>query len=519
MPRQYMTLEDLYNYFASSQASMKFNIDDTDNKEPLVVGMTGTLYFDAESKDTQGLLPVHVKMNYVGDTLNKSRIKLKAQEAALSSSQHRPLLAYIHEVDGKPQFYGHNRHEENGEIVYDEIPVGVIFEQAHLEHDEEKDMDFAVANGYIWVNYSKAAEILEREQKCDVSVELAIRSLSYDAKDRILNLDDFYYDGCTMLGCDEEGNPREPAMPGSEITIASFSRENNSQFGEDKLNELLCKFNELFEKFNIQAINTEKGGKPNMEKFSELLAKYEKTAEDITFEYENLSDEELEKAFHDAFDSAESEQTEPEKVEFSMKFKEDVKTFSLSMNETIRALQNFVNEMYAGEDDYYSVDVYGEEKYVVMYSWRDSAYYRQSYEISDDDNISLLGERVRVYTEFLTKEESEQLKEIRSKYSVISDKLSKYESEPEKLSVLNSADYSQIAELDEFKTLKSQDKHFDMSVDEVKAEADRILLSFAKSNKLTFSVEDSTETSRRELPTTSSRTSRYGDLFRRYKDN
>ena len=40
-----------------------------------------------------------------------------------------------------------------------------------------------------------------------------------------------------------------------------------------------------------------------MNKFEELLAKYGKTADEVTFEYENLSDEELEVAFKEAFEA------------------------------------------------------------------------------------------------------------------------------------------------------------------------------------------------------------------------
>ena len=42
-----------------------------------------------------------------------------------------------------------------------------------------------------------------------------------------------------------------------------------------------------------------------MDKFNELLAKYGKTADEVTFEYENLSDEELEVAFKEAFGEVE----------------------------------------------------------------------------------------------------------------------------------------------------------------------------------------------------------------------
>ncbi len=47
--------------------------------------------------------------------------------------------------------------------------------------------------------------------------------------------------------------------------------------------------------------NDKKGGM-QMSKFEELLKKYDKTVDDIDFDYESLSDEELEVAFQKAFD-------------------------------------------------------------------------------------------------------------------------------------------------------------------------------------------------------------------------
>ena len=53
----------------------------------------------------------------------------------------------------------------------------------------------------------------------------------------------------------------------------------------------------------------EEGGNDAVTKFEELLSKYGKTVEDITFDYENLSDEELEAKFEEIFgeDNADGE--------------------------------------------------------------------------------------------------------------------------------------------------------------------------------------------------------------------
>lgn len=505
-----MTLEDLYNYFSSNKASFEFDYQESDNKEPIVVQVKGTLNFEKVDNSKDGMLPLRVQMNYVGDTLNQTRIKMKSQEAALPSSQYRPILAYIHEVDGELQFGDHRRHKEGDKVVYDEKAVGVIVEEGHIEHDEEYDMDYAVANGYIWELYSDAAEIIEREEKCDVSVELSVRKLSYDAKDKILNLDDFYYSGCTILGMDEDGNKVNPAMPGSNVTIQDFSQSNNSQFDHEMLMNTLSEVKDLLAVLNKQ--NSKEGGNTQMNKFAELLEKYRKTAEDVTFEYENMSDEELEAAFENAFT--------PKNEDFtvSVNYGDSVKEYNLSLNDKQRALRKLVNDTYAGDSDYYSVEVYDEEKNVVMFSWATEKHYRQSYEFTEE-TFSLVGERVEVYAQFLSQEEIDALEKVKADNEVIAQKLAKYEAEPDKMEILNSEAYAQIENEESFIELKKQDNHFDMSVADVQAEADRLLLEFAKAGKIIpVVVENSTETGKVVFPSTNTKQSRYGNLFKKYKN-
>ena len=547
MERRYSTLPDLCEFFSSKGVNQTFSCKDATDE--IVVQVKGTMKFSKEDA-TEGLYPARVQLNFIGDNLNGSTIKAKAQESALPSSQFRPLLAYIHEVDGEPQFYGHNMHQDDeGNIVYDEQAVGVIIDAAHIEHDDEYDKDYAVANAYIWQSYSRAAEILERDGKCDCSVELCIREMSYDAKDKVLSLDNFYYDGCTMLGMDDEGKKVNPAMPGSNVTLKDFSVK-NTEYSNDKVIESLEEIKNILSNFNIQ--NLKEGGKPV--KFEELLEKYGKTVEDVTFDYEGLSDEELEVAFAEAFAENEGEQgdeaqgeapaseenseTDPEPTEdenaggeqiaensvdeFSLKFSlnhgEEIKEFSVSLSEKIYAMWSLVNETYSDLDgDYYEVDVYEEDKYVDMHGWFTGKSYRQQFK-TKKDNYQLVGDRVQVYAKYLTEDEINQLENMKANYSVLEDKVGKYESEPAKLEILNKECYSKIANTKEYKNLANRDTYFDMSVEDVEKNADAILLQYAKNDKLEFSAQP--EKKNFNLQHTVSgkkKPSRYGNLFS--KDN
>ena len=541
MKKRLMTLSDLYNYYATQGKTQKFNYEKTG--DPITVIAEGKLNF-SKSDAMEGLYPVTVQMNFVGDNLNQSRIEMKAQENALPSSEFRPLLAYIHDVDGEPQFYGHNMHiNEEGELVYDEQPVGVIAEKAHIEHDDDFDKDYAVANGFLWEEYSKAAYIIERDQKCDVSVELSIRSLSYNAKDKILVLEDFYYSGCTILGYDEEGNKVKPAMPGSNITLADFSSEKTDS---DKLDQISSQLYELIEKFESMQNTSRKEDNPvadvelmkeDTEKVSEETELIDENNSEETEptdgEVTNVAVESTEGtemtpnevgSVEENMENQNEDQNEDQNEEFSVKFSitdgDNIKEFSLSLNDKLYAMCSLVNDTYSEiDDDYYEVNVYEDEKYVEMYGWFTGKAYRQSFKVKKDC-YQLIGDRVEIYRKYLSEDEIKALDKMKADYADLqnvfaekSELLEKYESEPKKMEILNSTKYSYVADTKEFNELVND--HFDISVDEVTSKADEILLSYAESGSLRFSVDTENKENYRQIPfmKTEKKPNRYGDLF------
>ena len=139
--------------------------------------------------------------------------------------------------------------------------------------------------------------------------------MKYEAKEKCLVIEDGYFSGVTLLGYDDNGNKVKPGMAGSNIKLKDFSETNNSMFSEINENEQ-NKIMKMLEQLNTKLDNLSNTTVPNIKddyskeggndvKFKELLAKYNKTKEDITFEYENLSDEELEIKFTEVFGEAE----------------------------------------------------------------------------------------------------------------------------------------------------------------------------------------------------------------------
>lgn len=512
--RRLLTLYDLYTYYSSTDEASHFCSED--QNENLVVQVSGKINFSNADTNAEGLMPVTLQACHIDLNVNNSNISEDVMTAALPSFSNRPILGYIHEVNGQWEFYGHNMHvDENDEIVYDEIPIGIIPEScnARLEYDEEKGKTYCVVDGYIFEEYTKAAEILQREGECSVSVELSIRELSYNAKDKYLNIEDFFFSGVTILGKNEDGKVIKPGMEGSNITLADFSMQNNSMFYEaenTKLIEVLDRLNTTLSNFNT--ITAERKEEPDqMTKFEELLEKYGKSVEDITFEYEGLSDEDLEAKFAEVFEeTSEPTPKTPEKFQ---------KIFELSHSDIRCALYNLLAPFEEADNDWYWIDsVY--DFYFTYANWDGTKIYGQNY-TKDDTNVAFEGERFNLHKELLTDAEYAELQSMRSNYASIQAELAKYqkaEEDAKKDNLFTSTDYKNIYENDEFISLK--ENHSELSFEELNSKLDEILLSYAKSGNLNFSIPENKEIPNKHVGKVSlpmntqvKKKNRYGSLF------
>lgn len=531
-------IEDLYDFYSNKyKRSTKFSAEKTG--EPLVVQVHGRINFDESDKNKDGLLPVHLQSCHTDLNVNGSNIESSVMEAALPSFSNRPILGYIHKVttdenpEGQWEFYSHNMHEdENGDVVYDEYPIGIIPEScnAQLVYDEEKKKTYCEVDGYIFEEYSKAAEILQREEECSVSVELSIRELSYDAKQKFLNIEDFWFSGVTILGKTPQGNEVKPGMTGSNIKLADFSSKNNSLFEdyESKMVELQARIENLetacFNKeqsSSVRTLSKEGGNKESMTKFEELLAKYNKKVEDVTFDYSELSDEELEAKFAEVFgednntdgdnsgDNTVNEPsndnegdgeniTEPEGTTDGdnegegQNFENMTKTFEISHDDIRYALYNLLSSYEDADNEwYYITGVY--DSYFVYESWDGGKIYGQKY-TKDNDNVQFDGERYNLHKEYLTDSEYTEIQDMRSNYSSVVEELNTYKSAEvfaDKMTVFDDEAYSEYLDTDEFKALMSEDSVNKYSKEELSEKADATLGKLVKKNK-TFSFAGET---------------------------
>ena len=311
--------------------------------------------------------------------------------------------------------------------------------------------------------------------------------------------------------------------------------------------DVLEKLNETLSRFNDNQTGKEE---PAVTLFEELLEQYGKTAEDVTFEYEGLSDDELRAAFEEAFGvkeveeksegeeattttedetntnetnadenaegevkveeslegqiteasaeaevpAAESETEQPTEtvVEFTAKVGDKVRTFSVSLNDKLEAIHSLVNATYGElDDDFYDCVVYEDTKTVEMHGFFRGKNYRQTYKVRNNE-YQLVGDRVEIFCKWMTEDELNQFENIKSNYAALEQYKADKEAEivrNEKISLLTG--YSSIEDTEEFKSLVQNIDKF--SKDEIVEKADAIIGKLARSGA-SFNFAQSAET-------------------------
>lgn len=519
MAKQILTLDSLYQFFVEQNKTVNFS--SKESGQPIVVTTNG--FFEADDTEMPGMLKLELKVCHTETNRNGSHISNSNMEKAMPTLKYRPILAYIHELeDGTKDFYAHNMEiieDENGEaeIHYIEKQVGCFTaDDPWLKYDKEKDKTYVHAYAVVPEGYTEAADIIRRKNGTKVSCELVINELAYNAKEKYLDLTDFYFGGCTLLGVDENGNEIGEGMLGARADISDFCHEEPTFKFQDKMIEALERLNTTLSNFNMKF--GEKGD-DKMGKFEELLAKYGVTPEEVTFETEGLSDEELEAKFAEVFEdegdgdegtgdegditgddngdegagdeggndegTGEDEGTFVSRKSYSIDDDGNATvTFEISHEDIRGALYNLIS-IYDEEDNewYFITNVY--DDYFIFENWMGDKLYKQSYEV-DGDNVSLSGDRQEMFKMILTESEKLAIEKMREDYSILEGKYNELkafkdnydaaELKAKKDDIFAREEYSVLAEDEAFKALIADAEKF--SLEEVEAKAKAIFADY-----------------------------------------
>ena len=543
MQHKYFTVEDLIRF---CEQKKMYNFSSKESGKPIVIQAIQD-FSSADVEETEdNKLYAKVRVCHTLLNRNGSYISEDSMKAAMPSLKYSPLLANIHQLDdGTWDFHSHDYHiekDENGNetVVYDEKQVGTFTaDEPYLEYDKDMDKTYVVARVAIPESYTRCADIIREKNGTKVSCELIVYECSYNAKEKYLQLDNFEFAGCTCLGSEKDGTPIGEGMLGSKITLEDFSEENNSLI---KFNEKMVELQARLEKletacFDNKKDNSKEGGNENLNKFEELCQKYEKTVDDITFDYKNMSDDELVEAFAKVFDETDSaddgsegtntpsgnetdtdetvegennpteknpdESEKGDTTEDETPFIDDdeskkkvnnslTRTFEISHDDIRYALYNLLSSYEDVDNEwYYITGVY--DSYFVYESWDGGKIYGQKY-TKDNDNVSFDGERYNLHKEYLTDSEYTEIQDMRSNYSSVVEELNTYKSAEvfaDKMTVFDDEAYLEYLDTDEFKALMSEDSVNKYSKEELSEKADATLGKLVKKNK-TFSFAGET---------------------------
>ena len=504
--KQKKTLDDLVLFCEKSKLS-HFNSKETGYS--LCVNIP--VNFEEINEEDDTLLFAYVRLFHIGRNANNSSVTKEAAEKALATIKYKPVLANFCTIDDVEDFTAHDMEiDEEGNIQYIERQVGCFTsDEPYIQYIEEFDKEFIFAKIAIPREYTSAAEIIERKNGTKISVELLVNEMQYNAKEKVLELTDIVVKGATLLGRNPStGKEVQEGMKGAKVSLQDFSENKNSICTTTTQNELFS--NELIktlEKLNNKldsivsgaSVFDKKGGNNDMTILEELLQKYNVTLDDIPFDYEELSDEDLKNKFFETFEKENSNVVNNgitskdinQSYSCSLQINGKSYNFELSAQDKISALYELVNDTYSSVDNtWYSVIVYDE--YVIMQDWYQNIAYKQNYK-EDDYIFTLTGERVKVYANYLTKEEEEVIETLRENYSSIESELNTYkeaELKTQRETIINDEAYAEFINEEVFVEIK--EKLSTYSLDELRQACDLALATCYKNNRKQFSLEEPT---------------------------
>ena len=497
MSKQILTLEDLVQ-FCKNQKIKRFDANEFGKQ--ICVKVNNIATFEEESDvSNDGFMHLLFKVCHAGENRNYSNISKENLEKYKDTIKYRPVLASIITSPDDASVLDFNSHDieidDNGNPIYIEKQVGCFTaDEPFLQYDEQNDKTYLMANAVIPEEYTASADIIRRKGGTKVSCEIAIDTMNYNEDTGILDIIDFSFLGCCLLG-DHVTEGMAGARADIE-SIADFSAENNSVTANAEFNntlvETLKKLNETLDKFNNKSPD-EKGGEDAMNKFEELLELYGLEESEIEFEVEGLSDEDLEAAFTEAFGDAEefkkkkkcSEENSEGDDDFagcgkkkkrcSVNAEAGTVEFEMSHDDIRMALYSLLESSWDENSYSWICEVYDNYFVYQKETYSDSGYkcnyYKQNYS-KNNDNVELSGDAVEVFSTFVTESEKTALDMMRTQY----DELKKFhddtitaQDQAKKDAILNDEKYSEIADTEQFAELKKDAAKF--SVEELETKA------------------------------------------------
>lgn len=243
----------------------------------------------------------NLRIAYTGKNRNGSFISKASFESAIPSMYGCPVVAnYMREIDEIGSHDGEIVETPDGDLKYVNITQPVGFVPPGAKYWWETLEDDGVIHQYLntEVILWKRQEAYDKIKENGItrhSMEISV--IDGEMQDDYYQINEFEFTAFCLLGT------AEPCFESS--ALFTFNK-----------NEMQDQLNEMFKEFKLAFSSnlTEKEEHPEMI-LQELLDKYNLTVEDLDFEYENLSDEELTAKFAELYDAKKDEEPDEEPEE------------------------------------------------------------------------------------------------------------------------------------------------------------------------------------------------------------
>lgn len=385
-------------------------------------------------------IKLRLRFMHDGENPNGSFFQMENMEKAKPSLANIPILAnVVVDKDGNVDHGSHDFHIEDdlineGEsrIIYDEKPIGVIPETNNYEVAKFDGKNYAYTDGYLWVGYAGYSEdIVKRDTEVKLSMEIEVQSYVYDSKTSLYNITDYTYKGITLLG-----KNTGTGMLNAKATTKSFSED-----GKQELFALMSELKEDIVKnqssnevdINSKSFTKETEGEKLDESKINLLLKYNLKIEDLGFEIDELSLDDLEVKLKE--------------------FSKPETNFISTYNQKRDAIRNAVQGMKRSEDYeyYYLFDFDDNFAYVEKDSYSESGGFSETHGrigyLFDDSKVeaSITGEWEEIYLTYLTAAEKASLETKMAGFEATQKDFESYKTS-------HATDNTEVEELRTFKT-------------------------------------------------------------------
>ena len=339
-----------------------------------------------------------IAVNSYDQIANGTKFRKEAIIEALPTINYAPVIGYFtKDANNEGDFNGHGIEykitDDGFEEIVNTIPFGVVIKDSYrfekIQKDNGEYEDYVVVDAYLWGRYKEAINVV-KQNKCNQSMEVNVTS--YDYAENYVDIKGFTYSALCILG--------ENVAPAFNLAKIRTS----DKFSKDEFKSCYAEMTEALDKF----LNFEEGGEEVQEEEKKIEMEEETTEPKV--EESVVEDVKTEE--------------EPSSEEFENKDdkKEPISSnFELSFDEIRERLNELVRHQVKNEDkcryvcavyeDYfiYEEDTYDNETgYTVKF-------YKQKY-VKTESEVALEGERVEVFTQFLTREEINKLEADKAEF-------------------------------------------------------------------------------------------------------